>query len=217
MEAALALRRAPWLRLALVVSVATAQGACRGGVRRAGAPRAAPPATPPAASPGLAWDARPRRDPGARVEGLPELARVDEGLWRSAQPTTEGYRAARAMGIRTIVDLRGSKVGPEAAAAAGLRHVALRTSVRRIDEDVLVAFLRAATDPEARPVLVHCASGHDRTGVAVAAYRRVAHGWSADEALREMRRFGASPFEPRLERLVERLRPDDLAARAAVR
>lgn len=187
---------------------------CRGGVRGASRPaEAVPPAVvlPPAADAGADADASPRQD----VAGLPSFGRVDDGLCRSGQPDDEGYRTAKALGVRTVVDLRGSKVGPAATAAAGLDLVVVRTGAKRVSEADLVAFLRVATDPARRPVLVHCASGHDRTGAMVAAYRRVVCGWSAEAALREMRRFGAAPWYRNLVKLIERLDPEAVRARLA--
>lgn len=166
---------------------------------------------PPAADAGVEADTSPRHD----VAGLPDFGRVDDGLCRSGQPDDDGYRTAKALGVRTVVDLRGSKVGPAATAAAGLDLVVVRTGARRVSEADVLAFLRVATDPARRPVLVHCASGHDRTGAMVAAYRRVVSGWSAEAALREMRRFGAAPWYRNLVKLIERLDPDAMRARLA--
>jgi protein tyrosine phosphatase (PTP) superfamily phosphohydrolase (DUF442 family) len=150
--------------------------------------------------------------PRRGVPGLSNLGRVDEGLWRSAQPTAEGFRAAKAMGVKTVVDLRGSKSDRELAGRAGLQVIAVRTSAKTLDEDDLVAFLRVATDPARRPVLVHCLAGHDRTGAAVAAYRRVVSGWTADESLAEMRAFGAAPWYPNLVALIRQLDPAAILA-----
>lgn len=153
----------------------------------------------------------PQRD----VAGLGNLGQVDAGLWRSAQPSADGYRRARELGVRTVVDLRGGKENAARVRAAGLAYVPLRTSARRLDEDDLVAFLRVATDPARRPVLVHCAAGHDRTGACVAAYRRVVDGWTADQALGEMNAFGAAPWYGNLVALVRGLSPDELRRRVA--
>ncbi|MFO0934832.1 MAG: tyrosine-protein phosphatase [Planctomycetota bacterium] len=203
-------RRAPrvatWAAATLVGAALLALAACRGGVRRGARPA---PDLAPAADAGVEADASPRHD----LRGLPNYGRVDGGLCRSGQPDAEGYRTARALGVRTVVDLRGSKEGPAGTEAAGLDLVVVRTGARRVSEADVVEFLRVATDPARRPVLVHCASGHDRTGALVAAYRRVVDGWSADEALREMRRFGAAPWYRNLVRLIERLDPAAIRAR----
>ena len=213
----------PAARAARALAVAgglLAAVACRGGVRggpppvfvpTGGAATAPPVELPPAAEPGLASDTAPRHD----VEGLPNFGRVDGGLCRAGQPTADGYRTAKALGVRTVVDLRGSKEGPAATKAAGLDLVVVRTGAKRVSEADVLAFLRVATDPARRPVLVHCASGHDRTGAMVAAYRRVVDGWTADAALRELRRFGAAPWYRNLPRLIERLDPAALRARLA--
>jgi protein tyrosine phosphatase (PTP) superfamily phosphohydrolase (DUF442 family) len=147
------------------------------------------------------------------LRGLSNLGRVDDGLYRSAQPTAEGFVAAKALGIKTVVNLCGCKTDPALAGAAGLEVVEMRTGCGSLDEDLLLRFLRVATDASRRPVLVHCAAGHDRTGTAVAAYRVVVSGWTADQALAEMRAFGAAPWYPRLGRLIRGLDVPAMRAR----
>jgi len=39
-------------------------------------------------------------------------------------------------------------------------------------------------------VFVHCRLGDDRSGMMIAAYRMAAQGWSADDAMLEMKYFG---------------------------
>jgi len=194
-------------RIAAAVVLALLAGGCASSRRRTAAPRA----TPAYVEPPFEADRSPRHD----VRDLPNLGRVDDGLWRSGQPGPEGYASAKALGVRTVVDLRGSKVGPAATRAVGLDLVVVRTGAKRVCEDDVVAFLRVATDPARRPVLVHCASGHDRTGAMVAAYRRVVLGWPAAQALREMQRFGAAPWYRNLVKLVERMDPAAIRARVA--
>ena len=50
-----------------------------------------------------------------------------------------------------------------------------------------MAFLEIVTDPEKRPVFVHCMHGADRTGTMVAVYRIVVEGWDKEKAIDEMR------------------------------
>ncbi len=45
-------------------------------------------------------------------------------------------------------------------------------------------------DPDAAPILVHCARGTNRTGAAVALYRFERCGWTIDDVNRELRRQG---------------------------
>jgi protein tyrosine/serine phosphatase len=52
-------------------------------------------------------------------------------------------------------------------------------------------FLRVLRAPDTRwPILVHCFAGIHRTGVHCAVYRIEFDGWSADEALAELKSFG---------------------------
>jgi protein tyrosine/serine phosphatase len=114
---------------------------------------------------------------GIQVSG--NFAAVVPGeAYRSNQPSATdiaGY-AAR-YGIRTIVNLRGSNENAawykdEVAAARrlGLGHVDFKMSAdRQLDRDEaqqLAVVLRDAP----KPVLIHCRSGSDRTGLASALY-----------------------------------------------
>jgi protein tyrosine/serine phosphatase len=126
---------------------------------------------------------------------LPRLAQVSPFLYRSGQPTEQGLKKLAEMGIRTIIDLRGA--GPRArreqklVESLGMRYVNVPLSnLRRPTDAQIERILEVIGDPDARPVLVHCRRGEDRTGVVVALYRILYEGWDAEHAYREMRRFG---------------------------
>lgn len=120
---------------------------------------------------------------------LPNLHRVDEGLWRSALPRHPDSATLRALGIHTVVNLRPQSDPPWfAGASIAVRQVGIDTW--DVDEAQVLQVLRIAIDPAQRPVLIHCTHGADRTGVMVAAYRMVVQGWSEAEAEREMIRGG---------------------------
>ncbi|QDU62667.1 Tyrosine phosphatase family protein [Planctomycetes bacterium Pan216] len=52
-----------------------------------------------------------------------------------------------------------------------------------------VSVLELLTEAEEAPVLVHCRAGVARTGACIALYRMVAHGWTADRAISELRTY----------------------------
>jgi protein tyrosine/serine phosphatase len=120
-------------------------------------------------------------------------------LVRGGQPDEAGLRALKnAYGIRTVVNFNERTAGAEAATAGRLElnYLALPTDPLRLSEANVLAFLKVLDDARSdTPVYVHCKDGMDRTGVAVAAYRIVDCGWTADLALAELRRHQSFPHE----------------------
>jgi protein tyrosine phosphatase (PTP) superfamily phosphohydrolase (DUF442 family) len=138
--------------------------------------------------------------------GLDNLHRVSDELWRGSQPTEAGFNQLRALGVRTVVCLRyfARDRNPP---APGLALVEIPMTAWAPNEADVLAFLRVATNPQNTPVFVHCYHGADRTGLMCAAYRRVVQGWSAEEALDELRGggFGYHEIWDDIEMLVREL------------
>lgn len=120
------------------------------------------------------------------MEGVPNFYRVTINLYRSAQPTAEGMKRLKKMGIKTIVNLRYYHSDSSEAADAGLEYVHIPMTAWHPERDDAVRFLRVVTDPARLPVLVHCRHGSDRTGIMTALYRVAVQGWSKENAIREM-------------------------------
>ncbi|MGH9968251.1 MAG: fused DSP-PTPase phosphatase/NAD kinase-like protein [Pyrinomonadaceae bacterium] len=142
---------------------------------------------------GLAQD-EPRR------KELPNFHKVNEKLYRGAQPKEGGLKVLREMGIRTIVNLRDDDSRAEEARAdaikAGFRYynIPLGRWGRPQDKEIEQA-LSAIQNPEHQPVFVHCAHGADRTGVVVAVYRMTHDGWTSEQAKAEAKRYGLKPWQ----------------------
>jgi len=131
----------------------------------------------------------------ATISGLPRFARVAEGLYRSGQPNEDGFRHLARLGVKTVLDLRGpgERAARERALveSLGMRYVNIPLSGWRRPRDADVRrILMLLADPDARPVLVHCRRGSERTGVVIALYRILYEGWDPERAYREMRAFG---------------------------
>jgi len=125
------------------------------------------------------------------LPGLDSVGRVASGIYRGAQPEREGFATLKAMGIRTVVNLRTRHGEREAVEAAGMRYVGIPMSFwKDVDPAVVRVALSMMTDPANQPVFVHCSRGVDRTGVVVAVYRMEVDGWSEAEAEAEMEAFG---------------------------
>ncbi len=139
--------------------------------------------------------------------GLPNLHKVNNELYRGAQPTAEGVRSLEKMGVKTIICLRSEHSDQDILRGSGLILEQISTNAWDVNEDAIVRFLRVATDKSRQPVFVHCQHGADRTGTMCAAYRVIVDGWTKKEAVNEMTKggFGFHSIWFNLPRLVEKL------------
>ena len=131
---------------------------------------------------------------------LPNFHQVDARLFRGGQPATGGVSRLKALGIRTIVNLRYEpdlvKAEEAEATAAGIAYynVPMRGLNRPTDKQV--TRILALIDDRARgPVFVHCKHGSDRTGAIVACYRIARAEWTAERAIREAFDYGMMQAE----------------------
>lgn len=120
------------------------------------------------------------------VEGVPNLHKVSDGLYRSAQPTAQGFRNLKAMGIKTVVNLRSFHSDRDEIGDLDLAYEHITMKAWHAEEKEAVRFLKIVADPNCGPVLVHCQHGADRTGTMCAVYRIAIEGWTKKDALREM-------------------------------
>jgi protein tyrosine/serine phosphatase len=138
---------------------------------------------------------------GERIQlaGIKNAGKVSEALYRGAQPQAQSLRQLRALGVTTIVNLRGEGASAreserKEAESLGLRFVSIPVSGFTPPTDKQVAkFLAIFREPNEK-VFVHCRFGDDRTGVFVATYRMAIERWPAERALKEMYFFGFNGF-----------------------
>jgi tyrosine-protein phosphatase SIW14 len=131
---------------------------------------------------------------------LPNFHQVDANLYRGGQPATGGLSRLKALGIRTIVNLRyepdlvKAEEAEAKAAGIGYYNVPMRGLNRPTDAQV-THILGLIDDPANRPVFVHCKAGSDRTGAIVACYRIARAEWTAEKAIREAFDYGMMRIE----------------------
>jgi len=125
-----------------------------------------------------------------QLKGVPNLHRVSDTLYRSAQPSAEGMKNLKAMGIETIVNLRSFHSDRDKIKGTGLAYEHIYMKAWHPEEEDAVRFLQIVTNPKRAPVLVHCQHGADRTGAMCAIYRVAVQGWGKEEALKEMTEGG---------------------------
>jgi len=148
---------------------------------------AAEPANTPPADTGSPTVPRPTTwAQPVEAEDVPNLHKVSDQLYRSAQPTAEGMRTLKDMGIETIVNLRSFHSDRGEIGQTGLGYEHIYVKAWHPDEKEVIRFLQIVTNNKRTPVLVHCMHGADRTGAMCAIYRVAVQGWSKEEAVREM-------------------------------
>jgi protein tyrosine phosphatase (PTP) superfamily phosphohydrolase (DUF442 family) len=125
-----------------------------------------------------------------RMRGVPNLHKVSDNLYRSAQPTAEGMRNLKKMGVETIVSLRSFHTDRDEIGDTGLAYEHIHMKAWHPEEEDIVRFLQIVTCPQKGPVLVHCQHGADRTGAMCAVYRVAIQGWTKEEAVKEMTEGG---------------------------
>jgi protein tyrosine/serine phosphatase len=123
------------------------------------------------------------------LKGVPNLYKVDENFYRSAQPTRSGFEALAAdPGVKTVLNLRTFHRDDKLVAGLDMALVRIPIRTWHIELEDVAAALKAIRDGRKRgPVLLHCQHGADRTGLIVALYRILYQGWSKEEALKEMK------------------------------
>ena len=139
------------------------------------------------------------------LPGLTNIGRVAPGILRGARPKPEGYATLKAMGVKTVINLRTHHGEREAVEAGGMRYVEIPMNVwKNVDPAAVRKALSVMTDPANQPVFVHCSRGADRTGVVAAVYRMEVDGWSEAEAEAEMEAFGFHEFWSHFKEFVRR-------------
>jgi protein tyrosine phosphatase (PTP) superfamily phosphohydrolase (DUF442 family) len=163
-----------------------------------------------------------QRDPSWAVPldlpGLPNLHRVSPGFYRGAQPTAEGFQQLKAMGIKTIVNLRFLHSDKDLLGDTGLSCESIPMTALHAEDEDAVRFLRIVTDPQKAPVFVHCEYGADRTGTMTAIYRVAVQEWTKEDAIREMTEggFGFHSIHQNLPSYIRELDIDALKRRAGL-
>jgi len=144
-----------------------------------------------------------------QLGGVPNLHKVSDVLYRSAQPTAEGLRNLRILGIKTIVNLRSFHSDSSQIVNTGLGYEQIKMDRWDPKEEDIIKFLKIVTSSKKIPVLVHCQHGADRTGAMCAIYRIAVQGWTREEAIKEMTQGGYG-FHGIWENLIQQINKLDI-------
>ncbi|MEI6393887.1 MAG: dual specificity protein phosphatase family protein [Verrucomicrobiota bacterium] len=133
-----------------------------------------------------------------RSEGIVNFGKVNDCLYRGAQPDTRGISNLKKLGIKTIINLRMGKDAWKAEATEAHANGIIYTNVpmkgfgRPTPGQVGLALALIETLPA--PVFVHCEHGCERTGTIIACYRIQHDHWLSESALAEAKLYGISKF-----------------------
>jgi tyrosine-protein phosphatase SIW14 len=143
-----------------------------------------------------------------QAPGVLNFWKVDDQVYRGAQPTETGFQSLAKLGVRTVVDLRLSDEHSKAeeqrlVEASGMKYVSLPMEGMHTPANEQVSrVMTILQDPAAGPVFLHCQRGADRTGALIACYRIGHDGWENKKALSEARSLGMSWYQVALQRYV---------------
>jgi tyrosine-protein phosphatase SIW14 len=133
------------------------------------------------------------REIGRRLKekGVPNFGQVTPTLYRGGLLKAQGIKALKRLGINVVVDTHANDESEEKdVQKLGMKYVAIPWHCPWPHDEVFAKFLKVVHDNKGKKIFVHCRLGDDRTGMMVAAYRMAEEGWTADEAMNEMRSFG---------------------------
>lgn len=120
------------------------------------------------------------------------LHQIDADMWRSNQPTPARLKQAKALGIKTIINLRGPRndggwrLEAEACSALGLNLVDFTARSRAAPDKKMLHDTKELFESIEGPALLHCKSGADRAGIMSALYLLMHKGRPAAEALEQL-------------------------------
>jgi protein tyrosine/serine phosphatase len=141
---------------------------------------------------------------------LENCFRVNDDLYRSAQPGRADVPDLQALGIKSVITLRSFHFD-DLFEKSGFHVIQYPMSAGSVSVSDLVAVLKQYRSA-GKPVLIHCWHGSDRTGFIVAGYRMIFQGWSRESAIEELRLGGFGYHEASYPNITKTLREMDLAA-----
>ena len=128
------------------------------------------------------------------LAGVPNFGEVSPTLYRGGHPTEAGFERLAELGIKIVVDVRGgpSESEQKQVTKLGMQYVSIPWRCLHPQDERIARFLALVQKNRGKKVFVHCRLGDDRTGLMIATYRMAEQGWTAEEALKEMKAFGFS-------------------------
>lgn len=144
--------------------------------------------------------------------GINNFRKVDERVYRGAQPTDEGFKYLASIGVKVVIDLREqgqrSRAEEKVVTKAGMRYISIpMMGLIPPSQAQTTRILELMENPQTGPVFVHCMRGADRTGAVIAAYRIDHQKWDNSKALKEAMSNGMRSYLFPLHRYIRNYKP----------
>jgi tyrosine-protein phosphatase SIW14 len=137
---------------------------------------------------------------GPAAPHVRNFGELNDHIYRGAAPSPVALEELRTLGVKVIIDLRGSSEGTAAEGQQvrnlGMKYVnvplpALSAPTQAQIEKILPLLFQC----DSEPVFIHCRRGKDRTGTVLACYRIQHDNWDNRRALEEAKSYGMSHLE----------------------
>jgi tyrosine-protein phosphatase SIW14 len=120
---------------------------------------------------------------------LKNFYRLDEKVYRSAQPDRKGFQELKAFDIANMLSFRDHHADDKDAKGLGLALHRVKMEAGEIKDEQVARALRIIRTAKG-PIVIHCLHGSDRTGLVSALYRILYQNWSKDEAIEGLMKGG---------------------------
>jgi uncharacterized protein (TIGR01244 family) len=128
------------------------------------------------------------------IEGVPNYHPVRPGIATAGQPSAEALKQLKALGFKTVINLRteaeGAPAEEKVVTEQGLRYVWVPLTPATLTAKDVDAVAAVLDDADAAPVLLHCATANRAGGLWAAYLAR--KGKALDEAEAEGMKAGLS-------------------------
>ncbi len=128
-----------------------------------------------------------------KTDGVPNFGKLNDLIWRSGQPSADGYKNLAAQGLKTVVNLREEFPQDKDRIPQGVKYVYIPIKdEHEPTPEQAKQFMEIASNSDNWPLLVHCHGGEGRAGVMSALVRHTFDGWNHDMIMEEVRNFRSS-------------------------
>jgi tyrosine-protein phosphatase SIW14 len=119
------------------------------------------------------------------TDHLHNFYKINDSLYRAAQPSAKALQEAKALGIKSVLNLRNDALDSVKAVNTGLLLFTVPITTKDATKQDIVKALQILIKAP-KPLLIHCKHGADRTGIVTAMYRIIMEDISKETAIKEM-------------------------------